>query len=235
MAKNPAMLLYTADFLVGVSFMTMEERGQYITLLCLQHQKGHMSMTEMEMVVGKVASNVLMHFKCDSNGLYYNERTEEELIKRNAYSESRRANRNRPNKSHMNLICESYESHMSSVCDDYENSMSSVCDPYETHMENENNNDNDNTLLDKKERCGEKKKGFSPPTLEEVEEYCRQRKNNVDAKRFYDYFSEGEWKDSKGQPVKNWKQKVITWEKFADKGKGSQPATHYDADDDLPF
>lgn len=219
MAKNPAMLLYTADFLVGVSFMSMAERGQYITLLCLQHQKGHMSMDEMRMVVGDVSDKVLIHFDRDEEGLFFNKRAEEESDKRKAYSESRRKN-----------IMKRYESdsYVSTYVPTYEST-------YVLHMENENDNDNDNTLLDKKERCGEKKKGFSPPTLEEVEEYCRQRKNNVDAKRFYDYFSEGEWKDSKGQPVKNWKQKVITWEKFADKGKGSQPATHYDADDDLPF
>lgn len=215
MAKDPAMLLYTADFLIGVSFMTMEERGQYITLLCLQHQKGHMSMDEMRMAVGDVADKVLIHFDRDEEGLFFNKRAEEESNKRKAYSESRRKN-----------IMKRYESY--TYVPTYEST-------YVLHMENENDNDNDNTLLDKKERCGEKKKGFSPPTLEEVEEYCRQRKNNVDAKRFYDYFSEGEWKDSKGQPVKNWKQKVITWEKFADKGKGSQPATHYNADDDLPF
>lgn len=53
---------------------------------------------------------------------------------------------------------------------------------------------------------------FKPPTLEEVEEYCKKRKNNVDAKAFYDYFNEGNWIDSKGNKVKNWKQKIITWE-----------------------
>ncbi len=58
------------------------------------------------------------------------------------------------------------------------------------------------------------KEKFKPPTLEEVEAYCRQRNNNVDPKAFHDYFTEGGWKDSKGNPVKNWKQKIITWEKF---------------------
>ena len=41
--KDPAFVFYTGDFLTGVIDMTMEERGQYITLLCLQHQKGHFS------------------------------------------------------------------------------------------------------------------------------------------------------------------------------------------------
>lgn len=54
---------------------------------------------------------------------------------------------------------------------------------------------------------------FIPPTLEEVEEYCKERNNNVNAKTFYDYFTTGDWKDSKGNKVKNWKQKIITWEK----------------------
>jgi len=55
---------------------------------------------------------------------------------------------------------------------------------------------------------------FIPPTLEEVEAYCKERNNKVNPKSFFDYFTTGGWKDSKGNPVKNWKQKIITWEKF---------------------
>ena len=54
---------------------------------------------------------------------------------------------------------------------------------------------------------------FVPPTLEEIEAYCRERKNNVDAKYFFEYYSEGNWVDAKGNKVRNWKQKLITWEK----------------------
>lgn len=55
-------------------------------------------------------------------------------------------------------------------------------------------------------------KRFTPPTLEEITAYCNERNNMVDPKRFYDYYTESGWKDSSGKAVKNWKQKVITWE-----------------------
>lgn len=52
------------------------------------------------------------------------------------------------------------------------------------------------------------------PTLEEIKDYCLNvRHNKVDYQYFYDYFTEGNWIDSKGNKVKNWKQKIITWEK----------------------
>ena len=54
---------------------------------------------------------------------------------------------------------------------------------------------------------------FEPPTLEEIEAYCKERNSSVDAKHFYDYYSAGNWVDAKGNKVKNWKQKLITWEK----------------------
>ena len=57
-----------------------------------------------------------------------------------------------------------------------------------------------------------KQKQFTPPTLEEIQTYCKERKNNVDAKKFYDYYSAAEWRDKNGDKVKSWKQKVITWE-----------------------
>ena len=67
---------------------------------------------------------------------------------------------------------------------------------------------------DKKENKKKRyaRKPFVPPTLEEVQEYCDSRGNKVDAKKFYDFYSVGNWIDSKGNQVKNWKQKIITWE-----------------------
>lgn len=53
---------------------------------------------------------------------------------------------------------------------------------------------------------------FTPPTLEEIKAYCLERKNNVDPQRFFDYFDASDWIDSEGKSVRNWKQKIITWE-----------------------
>lgn len=58
-----------------------------------------------------------------------------------------------------------------------------------------------------------KERKFTPPTLEEVKAYCQERNSPVDAQQFFEYYEVSSWKDSKGNPVKNWKQKLITWEK----------------------
>jgi hypothetical protein len=75
---------------------------------------------------------------------------------------------------------------------------------------------------DKENREGAKRKRFTPPTLEEVKAYCLERKNNVDPQKFYDYFSASDWYDSKGNKVKNWKQKVITWEGHSNQRKDNK-------------
>ena len=63
------------------------------------------------------------------------------------------------------------------------------------------------------------KKQFVPPTLGEIQEYISTMNLNVDPQAFYDYFtapdSEGRtWIDSEGKPVRNWKQKIQTWNKM---------------------
>lgn len=63
------------------------------------------------------------------------------------------------------------------------------------------------------ERKPRRQKSFIPPSLEEVEAYVKERSSSVDPKRFFDYYSAGNWKDSKGNAVKNWKQKLLTWER----------------------
>lgn len=65
-------------------------------------------------------------------------------------------------------------------------------------------------------RSGESKsrtrKRFRPPTVEEVEAYCFERNNKVDAERFVDYYTAKGWKVGKN-PMKDWKAAVRTWER----------------------
>lgn len=54
---------------------------------------------------------------------------------------------------------------------------------------------------------------FTPPTVEEVQAYCSERKNGVDASRFVDYYSQQGWKLSNGNPMKDWQAAVRNWER----------------------
>ena len=90
--KDPAFLFYSSDFLSGVSDLTMEERGQYITLLCVQHQKGVLTEKTIRLSVGSVSVFVLNKFFKDENGNYSNKRLEKESEKRIKFTESRRNN-----------------------------------------------------------------------------------------------------------------------------------------------
>ena len=90
MAKDPAFLFYPGDFLTGVQDLTMEERGQYITLLCLQHQKGHLTEKMIRLSCGNAAADVMAKFKQDPEGNFYNQRLELEMEKRAAHGEKQR-------------------------------------------------------------------------------------------------------------------------------------------------
>ena len=66
----------------------------------------------------------------------------------------------------------------------------------------------DNSMSDKPTT----RKRFTPPTLEEVQAYCFERQNGVDAERFIDYYTSNGWQVGKNK-MKDWKAAVRTWEK----------------------
>lgn len=93
MSKDPAFLMYSNDFLSGMADLTMEERGQYITMILLQHQKGALSTKLIRIQFGGMPSaDVLAKFLIDSDGNYYNKRLDAEKTKRKAHSEKQRKN-----------------------------------------------------------------------------------------------------------------------------------------------
>lgn len=90
--KDPAFLFYTSDFLTGTILMSNEEVGKYIRLLCLQHQKGHLSRSDMLKVCGEENEEIFSKFSQDKNGFFFNERLEKEVKKRRKHSDRQREN-----------------------------------------------------------------------------------------------------------------------------------------------
>jgi predicted phage replisome organizer len=50
------------------------------------------------------------------------------------------------------------------------------------------------------------------PTLDQIKEFHLEKKMTFDVNKFFNYFEEGRWIDSHGNPVINWKQKMISWQ-----------------------
>ena len=69
---------------------------------------------------------------------------------------------------------------------------------------------------------------FTPPTLDEVRDYCLERKNSVDAQRWFDYYSANGWKVGKNA-MKDWKAAVRTWERSGNDSPKKQEKRPYGA------
>lgn len=124
MATDPAWLFYVNDFDSETKFFSDEQVGIYLRLLIAEHQHGRLSEKQVLFICKTYDEDIMLKFKRDGNGLYYNERLEEAIIKRKQYSLSRSINK----KGIKSIISKTYDNHMSS------------------HMENENENETISSL-----------------------------------------------------------------------------------------
>jgi hypothetical protein len=63
-------------------------------------------------------------------------------------------------------------------------------------------------------------KEWQEPTIEEFKNYIINNNLNLNAEEIYKYYKTGDWHDSKGNKVKNWKQKLLVLNKYS---KDKQP------------
>ena len=73
-------------------------------------------------------------------------------------------------------------------------------------------------------------KRFVKPTLEEVQAYCQERQNGVDARKWYNHYEAVGWKVGRN-PMKDWKASVRTWERNDNNGANkpnNKPMFDYD-------
>jgi predicted phage replisome organizer len=96
-----------------------------------------------------------------------------------------------------------------------------------THLEEELEEELDKELKDIKSRGK-----FSPPTIEEVIDYCKKRKNNIDPNRWFNFYLAKNWMIGKNK-MKDWKAAVRTWEnsnnnkEVSTNAKSQEPITPY--------
>jgi len=87
--------------------------------------------------------------------------------------------------------------------------------PQTDHKQYQNKNDK----KDKKKERRDKKENFKPPMVEEVVSYFTSKGySEKAARKAYDFYDTANWHDSRGNKVRNWKQKMIAvW--FKDENK----------------
>jgi hypothetical protein len=183
MAKDPAFLFYSSDFLNGVADLTMEERGQFITLLCLQHQKGTLTDKTIRLSLGSVSVDVLSKFSKDKDGNFFNERLSEEIEKRIQFTESRRNNGSKGGRP--------------------KNNTKPLGLPKDNLMEDVNENENEDININKRKCTFEQV--YEYMSLRIGKEVAK-----IEAEKFVNYYESNGWKVGKN-PMKSWGAAANNW------------------------
>lgn len=68
-----------------------------------------------------------------------------------------------------------------------------------------------------------KKESFKKPSIEEIQKYCNERNNGINANAFYDFYESKNWYVGKNK-MKNWQACVRTWEQR----QKNKPKTAYE-------
>jgi uncharacterized protein YdaU (DUF1376 family) len=95
--KDPAFMMYSGDFLSGTFTMTMEQRGKYVTLMCIQHQKGYLTSADMKSVLNEEDYLLAEKFYKADDGNWYNQKMTDVINERKEYTANRLRNFNKGN------------------------------------------------------------------------------------------------------------------------------------------
>lgn len=87
--KDPAFLLYSGDFLAGTYTMNYEQKGKYITLMCIHHQKGFLTDIDLQTVLTDTDIVVASKFYKAEDGNWYNQKMVDVIQERKDYTAER--------------------------------------------------------------------------------------------------------------------------------------------------
>lgn len=72
------------------------------------------------------------------------------------------------------------------------------------------------------------------PSVEEVVAYCKANKLVVNGKRFFNFYNDRGWKDTNGNYIRDWKDRIALWdEEDRKKGKTYTDYSQYESKEDI--
>lgn len=245
MGRPPAFPLYAADFYMDTLTWDTDDIGVYFCLLMAEWVNGPLEKDTKKLakIAKKTHQKFIKNFSkisqkfvviCTENGEFLvNNRLEEEREKQRYYKELQRVKGIKSGKSRFNHGLTTVEPTPQPKGNlSFSSSISSSIKPK-----------NKKESIKKKESHAHI---FIKPSLEEIEAYCQERKNNVNPKKWLDHYTANGWKIGKAlAPMKDWQAAVRTWEgnnydSGGNNGTGNSkqpeayPAPAYNEDDD-PF
>src|SRR3990172_4704403 len=172
MAKDPAFLFYPGDWLGGTMTLTRAHKGAYMDLHMAQFNQGHLSPDDIRFVLGSDYDSMWEtklkdKFSVDSDGKYFNEKLDFEVVKRKKFTDSRLNN----------LLKE--EKHIRSHMDPQVSS----------HMENENRNEN--------KKVKKKKPFVPPTKDQVVLYFTENGYSKERAEKAFNHYNIADWHDAK--------------------------------------
>jgi hypothetical protein len=207
MAKDPAFLFYYDRFLSGTFTMSDAQVGQYIRLLCLQANKGHVTKKDMNNICKTYDEDISDKFSEIDQDKYANPTLTEIMNQRKVFTESRRNNRKGKKQ-------------------DKNEQVNNICESHDNHMVNKDVNINLDVGLNKDVVKKEKKtrEKFVPPTLQDVREFAETEMigSKILPEKFYNYYESNGWKIGSNS-MKNWKTKFKSWSIDEKDGTYKQP------------
>lgn len=195
MSKDPAFLFYPSDFLTGTMYMSFQEKGIYICLLCSQHQHG--GIIDKVSFNSLVGDNIMLKSKfIESENGFYNERLAIEMDKRNKKSNNM--------SDAAKLVWDKRKAENDAIALQKQNKSKAKVKENDTIVVqpvNVNEDVNKNNLL----------KNNIPEFSEFLSEALRAKPNvsKQDLELKYKSWLANDWNDGNNKPIKNWKSKLL--------------------------
>ena len=198
--RAPAFQFYADDFLAGTMTMTNEERGAYISLLCLQWSKGFVT----ELDIQRICLGMPTHshgicqskFQADPESRYRNQRLEVERSKQKERSQKQSDIANL----RWNKDAKAMPTHYQEDAEAYAKSVPEVCSPSPSP-----------SPIIKIQADKPPSTRFQKPTLEQLNTKAALiGLSATEVDKFWNYYESNGWKVGKN-PMKSWSAALQNW------------------------
>ncbi len=213
---------HIADWALHTAHLSLEEEGVYRRLLDFYYDTEQPIPEKTQSVIRRLRLGsyeetvglILSEFFVLQGDGWHNLRADDEITAYNKRGETARENGKkggRPKKQKQT------KQQVTETQNPDETQSVNLANPDETQLKA-----NQEPVTSNQEPLKKGSRGFTPPSVEEVAAYCKERQNTINPQTFVDHYEANGWMRGKSK-IKSWQACVRTWEDSAKSDKQGEP------------